>query len=303
MNNKIKFAIELPDDFRPSDILNFHRRDSQEISEKVGKKTLQKALLWQSRPACLDIDFKDHQAHVVLHVDAKNPAIDAGELQNTVRRMLALDQDLVGFMMRFGNHPELGALLSRQQGLRVPATATPFEALAWAITGQQISVSVAVSLRRKLIQLCGQAHSSGLICHPDAAQIAGLPVESLRTAGFSATKSSALLTLAQHVIDGELPLDDWAQALDADLAEQIRTRLLAIKGIGPWTVNYALLRGFGWLDGSLHGDVAVRRGLQILLDQEEKLDEKFTQHWLAQFSPWRALVAAHLWVSLAAVAY
>jgi DNA-3-methyladenine glycosylase II len=49
------------------------------------------------------------------------------------------------------------------------------------------------------------------------------------------------------------------------------------------------------LDGSLHGDVAVRRNLQLLLNTAEKPDEKTTQSWLATFSPWRALIAAHLW--------
>ena len=56
-----------------------------------------------------------------------------------------------------------------------------------------------------------------------------------------------------------------------------------------------LFSGFGFLDGSLHGDVAVRRNLQALLGREEKIDENETKRWLAQFSPWRALVAAHLW--------
>lgn len=303
MTSQLTFSLDLPADFRPADILDFHRRDRQEVAEQVGANSLHKALLWQGQPALLRIVFQHSQAQVTLQVDAKNLVIDADELQHTVRRMLALDQDLVGFTLRFGNHRELGALLRRQQGLRVPATATPFEALAWAVTGQQISVPVAVSLRRKLIQQCGKPHSSGLICHPDAAQVAGLTQDSLRAIGFSANKSHALLQLAAQVVERELPLDDWAQALDADLVEQIRAHLLAIKGIGPWTVNYALLRGFGWLDGSLHGDVAVRRGLQILLNKEDKLDEKFTQHWLAQFSPWRALVAAHLWASLATVAY
>ncbi|HSX51859.1 MAG TPA: hypothetical protein VLF09_12910, partial [Cellvibrio sp.] len=78
-------------------------------------------------------------------------------------------------------------------------------------------------------------------------------------------------------------------------AQDIYNALIQVRGIGPWTVNYALLRGFGWLDGSLHGDVAVRRNLQRLLQCDEKIDEKTTQVWLERFSPWRALVAAHLW--------
>ena len=60
-------------------------------------------------------------------------------------------------------------------------------------------------------------------------------------------------------------------------------------------MDYALLRGFARLDGSLHGDAAVRRQLQRLLGAEEKLTQPFVRDWLQPFAPWRALVAAHLW--------
>ena len=123
--------------------------------------------------------------------------------------------------------------------------------------------------------------------------------ESLRAAGFSATKAQTLITVSAKVLSGELPLDAWQENMPIDT---LRERLLDIRGIGPWTVNYTLLRGFGWLDGSLHGDVAVRHGMQILLDSPDKISEKAAQQWLAEFSPWRALLAAHLWAmkSLAA---
>jgi DNA-3-methyladenine glycosylase II len=96
------------------------------------------------------------------------------------------------------------------------------------------------------------------------------------------------------VVDDQLPLDAWTQTLPV---ESIRTKLEAVHGIGPWTVNYVLLRGYGWLDGSLHGDAAVRRGLKSLLAAPDKISAEETQNWLAQFSPWRALVAAHLWAA------
>ena len=82
----------------------------------------------------------------------------------------------------------------------------------------------------------------------------------------------------------------------------IREKLEAVRGIGPWTVNYGLLRGFGWRDGSLHGDAAVRRGLQTLLGTQDKISEESARVWLAQFSPWRALVGAHLWSVRTAIA-
>jgi len=100
------------------------------------------------------------------------------------------------------------------------------------------------------------------------------------------------------VLAGELPLDAWLAGPPVDT---IRERLLAIRGVGPWTVNYALLRGFGWLDGSLHGDAAVRRAMQRLgigTYPEEKLSDAAAKAWLDDFTPWRALVGAHLWASL-----
>ena len=214
--------------------------------------------------------------------------------------MLGLTQGIKIFEERYRDHPQLGILIAQQPGLRIPVTATPFEALIWGVTGQQISVSAAVSLRRKLIGATNIRHSCGLLCHPDASQIRALREERLRQAGFSTTKARTLLTLSALVADDELPLDVWVETLPADV---MREQLEAVRGIGPWTVNYSLLRGFGWLDGSLHGDAAVRRGLQTLLDAPDRISEEDVKSWLAQFSPWRALVGAHLWTAQASIAY
>ena len=54
-------------------------------------------------------------------------------------------------------------------------------------------------------------------------------------------------------------------------------KLNEIKGIGPWTISYSLLRGFNYLNGSLHGDVAVQRNLQYLLKCSEKITAQETE--------------------------
>lgn len=156
-------------------------------------------------------------------------------------------------------------------------------------------------MRRKLILAANLRHSGGLLCHPGAQQIVSMPEETLRQTGFSTTKARTIQAVSRLVADGELPLDAWA--LDFPGANVMREQLLAVRGIGPWTVNYALLRGFGWLDGSLHGDAAVRRGLQTLLNSPDKVDERTAEAWLAQFSPWRALIGAHIWAAQSSVAY
>jgi DNA-3-methyladenine glycosylase II len=287
-------SIPLPRSFRADDILAFHRRDAQEIAETVGDAALRKGMVWHGAPACLSIRFQSGQAVARLEVDG---GIEPGSrplFEAMVRRMLGLAQTVDEFERRYRCHRLLGTLIARHPGLRVPLAATPFEALSWAVTGQQISVGAAVSLRRKLIVAAGVCHSSGLRCYPEAHQVLALGEAALRQAGFSSAKTSTLLTVAQRVADDRLPLDAWSRTLPIS---DIQEGLLAVRGIGPWTVDYALLRGFGWLDGSLHGDAAVRRGLQALLGCSQKVGEKQAREWLAEFSPWRALVAAHLWAA------
>ncbi|MCK6408681.1 MAG: base excision DNA repair protein [Thauera sp.] len=295
MPTLLSCTVALPPTYRPGDILAFHRRDAQEEGESASDTALRKGLLWDGLPACLAVCFQPERAQATLTIDAAaHPERCALHFEAMVRRMLGLTQDIEAFERQHRHHPQVGALIARQAGLRVAVAATPFEALTWAVTGQQISLGAAVSLRRKLILAAGVRHTCGLMCYPDAHRIAALTVGELRAAGFSATKANTLLTLSRLVADGELPLEAWLQTLPVD---DIRERLLSVRGIGPWTVDYTLLRGFGWMDGSLHGDAAVRRSLQALLGVEEKLDANDARTWLAAFSPWRALLAAHLWAA------
>lgn len=300
MTARLQAAFALPSDYRPEDILSFHRRDPQELSEAVTADGLRKGMIWDDAPACLALRFEAGQAVAELEVDGALGEDAQARFEAMLRRMLGLCQAIAEFEDRYRDDPLVGRLVALQPGKRVPVTTTPFEALTWAVTGQQISVSAAVSLRRRLIAAVGVRHSAGLLCYPEAERLAELDDETLRAAGFSTTKAGTLLRLSRLVAEGRLALDAPEDPAQAD---DLRARLLDVKGVGPWTVDYVLLRGFGWLDGSLHGDVAVRRGLQRLLCTDEKIGEAQAREWLAQYSPWRALVAAHLWTLKADVAY
>ena len=294
MSGRLGLDLALPAGFRAEDSLRFHRRDREEVAESVGADRLRKGLLWHGQPALLEIVFAPGQAVVGLQVDGATVAGDDSALARLAARMLGLTQDVAGFEARFATHPALGPLIARQAGLRVPVAASPFEALVWAVTGQQISVHAAIAIRRRLLLAMGARHRSGLHCHPDAATLAQASDATLREAGLTAAKARTVQALAAAAARGELPLAAWCESLPAAAAE---ARLLAERGIGPWTVNYTLLRGYGWLDGSLHGDVAVRRGLTRLLGEPAPVTAAQAAAWLAQFSPWRALVAAHLWAA------
>lgn len=300
---RLSCALPLPPGFRWREMLAFHRRDREELAERVTDDTLHKGLVWSGAPACLSLRLSADHADAELAVDGPPGSVHRAEHAQfvaMVRRMLGLDQQIEAFEARYLDDPTIGPLLAPRRGLRVPMTATPYEALTWAITGQQISVVVAISLRRKLLRAAGIRHSSGIWCHPDAVAIASLGEDTLRAASLSAAKARTLATLSEAVARGGLPLDDWLRDLPVTT---IRNSLLDIKGIGPWTVDYTLLRGFGWLDGSLHGDVAVRRGIQALLGSPNRIGEAQAREWLQAFAPWRALMAAHLWAAQSDAGY
>lgn len=292
--------IPLPKGFRLQDILGFHARDITALSEEVRDTRLRKAVVLKGMPCQISIDFFTNYATVKLHCDGR-AALTEAELIGLGQRLLGLHFDTKKFEKKYAKDPHLGVLVQRQAGLNIAMVPTVFEALVWAITGQQITVSFAIQLRRRLIELTNIRHSQGLVCHPDAQAVASLDADQLGELKFSRAKSATILRIAQMVNSGELRLDSSTSSGDAPASAQdyaaLSQQLLAIKGVGPWTVNYAMMRGAGYADCSLHGDVVVRSALQNLIGAQEKISEAEAKAWLENYAPWRSLVAAHLWAS------
>ena len=284
-----QLVVPLPAGYRMADVLAFHARDAEGVAEQAGTAGFCKGVLLDGVPVRIDVAFTPEAAHCTLAADGVLPAA----AEAAIPGMLALRIDPAPFAAFVRDDPLLGPLVARTPGRRIVQSASVFEALTWAIIGQQINLSFAIALRRTLILQAGRQHSSGIWCYPEAADVAALEIAALTSRKFSRSKAETLLRLAQLVVAGELSL-----AADAQL-EAISARLLAVKGIGPWTVNYALLRGYGYADCSLQGDVAVRSALQRLLGEDVKPDIARTEAWLAQYAPYRTMVAAYLWASLA----
>lgn len=299
------FTLALPPGYRLGDVLAFHRRDAEAVAEQVTADRLRKGVMLGGVPVLLDVVFD-------VAEDAGTPASAVctvaadGKLSAAARRrvqelaieatlnILGLRIDPAPFCAAAAEDPLFGDLVRAQPGLRIVQSATVFEALTWAIIGQQINLSFAIALRRTFIEQAGRRHSSGLWCYPAAADAAVLDPEQLLSRKFSRAKAETLLRLARLVASGALDLDVSA----TNGIEHIGAALLAVKGIGPWTVNYGLLRGYGYADCSLHGDVAIRAALQALLNEEVKPDMARTEQLLARYAPHRTMAAAHLWASL-----
>jgi DNA-3-methyladenine glycosylase II len=290
--SRIALSIALPADYRRQDVMSFHGRDAEGLAERIAGERIRKGVMLGGAPAVLEIDLGARPGQALCTVD-----VDGAEVEDQAHGMLlnvlGLRIDPAPFEAAVASDPLFAPLVARERGLRVIQSASVFEALSWAIIGQQINLGFAIALRRTFIGLAGRAHNSGLWCYPDAEDAARLDLDQLTSRKFSRAKAETLLRLARLVADGDLDLDRGA-----DLPT-VSERLLAVKGIGPWTVNYALLRGYGFADCSLEGDVAVRTAIGRLLGAERP-DLAEAAAFLANYRPHRTMAAAHLWASLSA---
>jgi len=211
----------------------------------------------------------------------------AVHLAARVRRIFDLDADPAPIRARLRRDPALAARLRRSPGVRVPGAYSGFELAVRAVLGQQVTVVGARTLAGRLARAHGTklASTDGTIerVFPSAATLARAELAPL---GLTRTRATALGALARAVAAGDLDLEG------GQAPEEVRRRLLALPGIGPWTADYVLLRALGEPDAFPAGDLGLRRALgppgQPLAPRD--LDER-AKSW----QPWRGYAALLLW--------
>lgn len=281
-----EFALRLPADYRTREILAFFGRDKESVSERVTSNGFTKCFDVDGRATAVEVEFAKYTAICRTDVGCGYAAHSAAA------RMLGFDSDAAAFERQFSGDAALGGVFRSQRGLRIPCTPDPWEALGWAIMGQQISLQAAVALRRELILKLGRPHANGLRAFPTAEAVAGGDVALLRTLKFSASKAEYLLAAARAVASGDMPLRRIRQ-----LSARHAARMLgAIRGVGPWTIQYVFLRGAGFADCLPAGDAGLARGLAGIIG--DRPDEKGVKAALDRFAPYRSLAACHVWASL-----
>lgn len=228
--------------------------------------------------------------------DTPNPHIPASasspmlEAHAIAVGLLGLDEDAAAFA-RLAHKLGLARLVASRPGLRISRTHSVFDGLVWSIIGQQINFPFACLLRRRLTELAGIRLAGGLVAPPTPTALAGLDAAALLPLQFSRQKADYLIGVARAVTGGQLDLS----ALPRMSATRAERTLLQLRGLGPWSVNYVMMRALGFADCVPLGDTGVTSGLQALLRLEQRPDVDATRRLMAVFSPHRSLATAHLW--------
>jgi 3-methyladenine DNA glycosylase/8-oxoguanine DNA glycosylase len=208
--------------------------------------------------------------------------------------MLGLAWDPAPFERRLRERPELERLVEGRRGLRVPLTPTVWECVVWAVVGQQVNLAFAYALRRDLALLAGEDTGNGLRAHPTADAVAALDYGDLAALRFSRRKAEYVVDAARAVVAGELPLESLP-ARTATTAERV---LRGVRGFGPWSARYVLMRGCGFADCVPVGDAGLVVALQRFFDLPERPGVAETEAAMEPFAPFRTLATHHLWLTL-----
>jgi DNA-3-methyladenine glycosylase II len=158
-----------------------------------------------------------------------------------------------------------------------------YGALLFQIAGQQLSVAATRRILGRVEALFG-GHL------PSAAELLTVDPERLREAGFSWRKVGTLRDLAERLTNGQLDADILSSLSD----DELLTQLTAIPGIGPWTVQGALLIALQREDVVLPGDLALRKAIQAVYQLGHLPSQQEVLAIAEKWRPYRSLATSYL---------
>ena len=176
--------------------------------------------------------------------------------------------------------------VSEFYGLRNIGIPDLFEALCWGILGQQINLTYAYTLKRRFVETFGSSiewEGQSYWIFPEPEDIAKLTVEDLSSLKMTVKKCEYLIGVAQLIADGSL---SKAQVMGTGDFKQAEKMLVKIRGVGPWTANYVLMRCLRFPNAFPIADVGLHNAIKHLTGAEEKPTK---EEILKLAAPWAEL--------------
>ena len=208
---------------------------------------------------------------------------ESEEALETLRFVLALDDDHTEFVQRFRDDPLLGRSVLQLHGLRVLRVPTVAGALLRAVCGQLIDSKSARLLERRIIRAVSPAGSDGLYEPPGRNALGRLAPMELRRLGLAERKGAALVRLCRSVD---------LERLRAVPTAAVVSRICRERGLGPWSAGVICLEGLGRLEHGLVGDLGLVKLLGAMRGRWVEGWE--TAELLQPYGEWAGLASVYL---------
>jgi DNA-3-methyladenine glycosylase II len=272
--------------------------------ETVEDGAWRRAIDFEGASGTLSVRRHARRRCLVVEVEGAVSA-HATALAAPLARMFDVEADPAAVAAHFAGDPWLAPLIAAAPGLRVPGAWSGFELVVRAIVGQQVSVKAATTIVGRLVQrvgkpIDGHPHASTAWRFPTpaalaAADLAGIGMPGKRVAalqGFAAAVASGAVAIERRY-NGKIGIE----AESSGHLDDMRAGLLALPGIGPWTVEYVAMRA--WRDANAWPatDLVL---MQSIAARDPALARATQQRARSDaWRPWRAYAAMHLWNEIA----
>ncbi|RIW34626.1 DNA-3-methyladenine glycosylase 2 family protein [Bacillus salacetis] len=286
-----------PADFSFQECLIFLGRSHQEILHRISEGYLYKLIKADDQQILLKIGAAPHSIKVEFPISEPNQNIRE-KAADYLLEWFDMDRELKGFYQMAASDEILQAVCANHFGLRIIGIPDLFEALTWAVIGQQINLTFAYTLKKRFVEHYGECLDyEGIVywLYPEPDIIAELEVEDLRKLQFTNRKAEYIIGIAKSMKAGLLAKKELLQAEDYP---QLKETLMKIRGIGGWTADYVMMkclkhpRSFPIADVGLHNAIKLQKGMERKPTIREI--EDMAENWKG----WEAYAVFYLWRSL-----
>lgn len=163
---------------------------------------------------------------------------------------------------------------------------SPYEALVRTVAYQQLNGIAAESILKRFLALFPGR------CFPSPADLGDFTDEALRGTGFSAAKVASIRDIAEKTLSGVIPTSRQIAKMDD---EDIVKRLIAVRGVGRWTVEMVLIFTLGRPNVLPVDDFGVRNGFRIAYGLNDMPHKKEVMTHGERWRPYRTTATWYLW--------
>ncbi|WP_033543628.1 DNA-3-methyladenine glycosylase 2 [Planococcus sp. CAU13] len=289
--------VPVPVEFSFDECLIFLNRSSQENLHRIQGERIRKLLRHEEELMLMEISSSPQHLNIEFlnGVPSEEGRTAAAQY---VREWFDLDTDLAPFYELAAADPILQPIARHHFGLRILGFPDLFEAMAWAITGQQINLTFAYTLKKRFVEAYGKSivyDNETYWVFPSYREIAALEVSDLTPMQYSARKAEYIIGIATQMASGILSKE---QLLNGKDAQAIEKELVAIRGVGPWSANYVMMKCLAITSAFPIADVGLHNALKVQLELEQKPTiaeiERLAENWKG----WEAYATFYLWRSL-----
>lgn len=296
-NHGTFIEIYPPKEFNFDECLVFLGRSKEEVLHQIRDGLLYKLIKINEELVLCRIGFAQHVIHVDFPILPLSITCDE-EIVSYIWEWFDLDRDLSLFYEVAKQDKILQQIHKRYYGLRMLCIPDLFEALTWAIMGQQINLTFAYKLKQRFVEQFGEClnfEGNTFWLYPTYERIATLGVEELITLQFTVRKAEYVIGVAEAMKNGELTKEMLQQE---PTYEQAKKSLLGIRGVGPWTADYALMKCLHQSSAFPIADVGLHNALKVPLGLDRKPTIEEIKEVATNWEGWQAYATFYLWRSL-----